>query len=265
MCNEGLACLAVAGDDVEHTSRQSGIAGEFREAQCGEWRELGGLEHHGATSRKRGRNFPCQHQQREIPRDDLPAHPGTGVACELNVEQLRPAGVVIEVSRDERNIEITRFADRLAVVQCLEHGQQARMFLHGARECIEMARATMSAERLPFRKRVACGFHGGIDIGVSALRDFLQQRSGGRIPDGEGVAVLCERAVDEMTEGAELMTFDPFTHRRIALGGGAVGHGLEDVGDGSHVRCEQWVTASGDDTQRRSVPSRSVRADVRCR
>ena len=265
MRDECLASVAVAGDDVEHAGRQTGITRNPRKAQRGKRRELGGLEHHRAARGERRRNFPCQHQQRKVPRNDLAANAGPGVARELAVQQLRPAGVVIEVPCDEWNIEITCFANRLAVVHRLEHGQQARMLLHGARKRIEMPRAAMTTECLPLWKRSACGRHGGIDIGFGTLRDFRQQGTSRRILHGKGVAMLRELAADEMSEGAELMPFDPFTYRRVAFRGGAVGHGLKDVGDGSHVRCERWVTASDDDTRQRNVRSRSVPADVRCR
>ena len=39
--------------------------------QRGERGELGGLQHHRVAHRKRRRDLPRQHQQREVPRDDL--------------------------------------------------------------------------------------------------------------------------------------------------------------------------------------------------
>ena len=47
--------------------------------------------------------------------------------------------------------------------------------------------------------------------------------------------MLRERAADEVTERAQLMAFEPLAHRGIGFRRGAVGHGLEDLGDGGHV------------------------------
>ena len=156
------------------------------------------------------------------------------------------------MSGDERDVEITRFADRLAIVHRLEHRQQARVFLHRAGKGVEVSRATMSTQRLPLRQCSTRGAHGGIDVGITALRNLRQRGGGCGVVHRERLAMLGERAVDEVPEGAELVAFEPFAHRRIALGGGAVGHGLEDVGDGSHVRGVQWVTASVGDTLQRT-------------
>ena len=58
----------------------------------------------------------------------LRAHHAHGaVVGEFFRLQLRPAGVMVEVARGQRQIDIARFADGLAVVQGFEHGEQARM------------------------------------------------------------------------------------------------------------------------------------------
>ena len=52
------------------------------------------------------------------------------------------------MASDQRDIDIARFAKRLAVVQALDNRQQARMLLNVAGDGVEMARALMRAERL---------------------------------------------------------------------------------------------------------------------
>ena len=61
---------AVAGDDVERARRESGLERQLGQAQRGERRVLGGLQHDAAAGGKRRADLPDRHQQREIPRDD---------------------------------------------------------------------------------------------------------------------------------------------------------------------------------------------------
>ena len=53
---------------------RSGFLDDLREHQRGERRRLGGLEHDRVAGRQRRRDLPGRHQQREVPRDDLPGH-----------------------------------------------------------------------------------------------------------------------------------------------------------------------------------------------
>ena len=61
--------LALPGHDVQHPGRQD-VLGDLREAQCGEGRELGGLEHHRVPRRQRGTELPRRHVERVVPRRD---------------------------------------------------------------------------------------------------------------------------------------------------------------------------------------------------
>jgi hypothetical protein len=58
------------------------------------------------------------------------------VPRQLALEQLRPARVVIAVARDERIVDVARLADRLAVVERLQHREEPAVHLHVARERI---------------------------------------------------------------------------------------------------------------------------------
>src|SRR2546430_4251198 len=69
---------------------------------------------------------------------------------------------MVEVSGDERDVEIAGLADRLAVVQAFEHREQPRVLLDGARQRVEMTRPGMSGQRRPRAERVARGGHRGI-------------------------------------------------------------------------------------------------------
>ena len=114
------------------------ISANSRARQAG----VGGrLEHHRVAHGDRRGDLPGQHQQREIPRDDLPDHAHRLVIAQLGFHQLRPAGVIVEVARQQRHVDIARLADRLAVVHRFEHGQQAVVLLDVAGDGVQVAGA----------------------------------------------------------------------------------------------------------------------------
>ena len=124
---------AVAGDDVDDARRQLGLAEHVAEEQRGERRRLGRLQHDGVAGGERGRELPREHQQREVPRDDLPgdAERPRRAVRERVLELVGPAGVVEEVRGGERQVDVARLLDRLAAVQRLEHRELARALLRG--------------------------------------------------------------------------------------------------------------------------------------
>ena len=69
--DERLAGGAGAGDDVDDARRQVGLLADLGEEQRGQRRGLGRLEHDGVAAGQRRGDLPRQHQQREVPRDDL--------------------------------------------------------------------------------------------------------------------------------------------------------------------------------------------------
>ena len=58
---------------------------------------------------------------------------------------------MVEVAGHERDIEIPGLADRLAVVERLQHGEQAGVLLHVAGERVEVAGAGVPAHLPPTR------------------------------------------------------------------------------------------------------------------
>ena len=81
--------------------------------------------------RERRRDLPGQHQQREVPRDDLAgdAERPRAPVRERVLELVGPAGVVEEVRGGERQVDVARLLDRLAAVERLEHRELARALL----------------------------------------------------------------------------------------------------------------------------------------
>ena len=64
---------AVAVDDVEHARRQQ-VGNQFGHHQDADRRRFGGLEHHAVAGGDGRSQLPGRHQDREVPRDDLPDH-----------------------------------------------------------------------------------------------------------------------------------------------------------------------------------------------
>ena len=73
--DEPLAALAArAGDDLDDALGQPGLERELGEAQRGQRRQLGRLEHHRVAGRQRRAHLPRGDRQREVPRHDQPDH-----------------------------------------------------------------------------------------------------------------------------------------------------------------------------------------------
>jgi len=142
---------------------------------------------------------------------------------------------MIEMSCNQRDVDVARLADGLAIVHSLEHGEQARMFLEQAREGVEITGSAMPAQRLPFRKRLARRAHRGIHVGRASLRN-PGERPGGSWIDGLEILVflgLHPVIVDEQLK-LTVMLLEPFQSTGRAFGSRSVLQGLEDLGDFVH-------------------------------
>jgi hypothetical protein len=86
---ERRARLARAGDDVHDAGGQVGLLQDLGEDQRAERRGLGRLQHDGVAGGEGGRDLPRQHEQREVPRDDLRGDAErAGVRAEARVSSL---------------------------------------------------------------------------------------------------------------------------------------------------------------------------------
>ena len=79
--DELRARAAVAGDDVDDPGRQLGLTEHVREQERRERSRLGRLQHDRVPGRERRRDLPGEHEQREVPRDDLPGDADAAAAC----------------------------------------------------------------------------------------------------------------------------------------------------------------------------------------
>ena len=171
-----------------------------------------------------------------------------------------PARMMIEMAGDERNVDVARLADRLAVVDRFQDREKALPLLHMARERIEMLRPLEAGKRRPFGLRLPRRGDGGVDVARRALGRARDPLAGRRIEDVEQVAGLGEGAVDEAPEAA-LVLVEPGPDVLAAFGRGAIVHRAQNVLDQGHGR----LTPSRGDGPPNSARSRNGRAAARCR
>ena len=166
--------------------------------------------------------------------------------------------MVIEVPRDKRDVDIARLTDRLAIVERLEHGEQAGMALHQAGQGIEIARPLVAAEFGPIILCRSRGCDSSINIGWSGLSDVAEPLGIGGIERFEAPA-LGGRApftADKKIK-TPVMAVQPFFRFARAFRRRAIFHAVEDICGAGHVR--PWVGGG----VRRSAHQRGARAGVR--
>ena len=223
-------------------------------------REFRRLQHQSIAGCERRGDLPGQHKQREIPRNDLPAHPDRLGPRKLTVDQRGPTGMMIEMAGDQRNVDIARLADRLAIVDRFQNRQETLALLHVARERIKMLRPLEAGERRPFGLSLPRRGDRCVDVGRRALRGAGDPFAGRGIEDIEQVAGFVEDAVDEMPE-ARLVLFEPRSDVLGAFGRRTVVHRAQDVLDDAH----RSLKPSRGGRRPNSARSHNGRADARCR
>ena len=228
-----LAHGAVASDDIHDAARDTCLAadiGKEERCKCG---VFGGLQHHGIACRERWRDLPREHQKGEVPRHDLAADAKCRAVRHFVIHQLGEARVEVEMALGEGHVYVAAFADRLAVIEGFEHGEEAAVFLQEPRDGVEHAGAGMAVFG-PFLLRLAGGGDRGIDIGLRCLRHMCEHFAGGGVAGFEGLPRFGECAVNEMAEAVALID-EPGKGFGGAFGGGAVIHRFENLFDGAHL------------------------------
>ena len=195
--DQRAAGVAGAGDDVDDAGRQVGLLADLGEQQRGQRRRLGRLEHDGVAAGERRRDLPGQHQQREVPRDDLAGDAERlGVRPEARVVELvGPARVVEEPGRHQRDVDVARLADRLAVVERLEHRQLAGALLQDAGDPEQVLAALPGRQLGPdLVVGLARRGHRAVDVGLAGLGDLGEHLLGRGADRLEGAPVeRCRR------------------------------------------------------------------------
>ena len=155
-------------------------------------RRGGGLQDDRVAGGEGRGDLPGQHQQREVPRDDLGGHAERlrDPARERVLELVRPAGVVPEVGRRERDVDVARFLDRLAGVHRFEDRELARALLEDPGDPEQVLRPLPARQRAPRSAlRAPGGPDGLVDVRRGRPRDLGQRLLRRRIDRGERLAV----------------------------------------------------------------------------
>ncbi len=184
-------------------SGNSGFLENLGQMHRGDAGGLGRLQHAGVPAGEGGRELPRRHQKREIPRNDLPrdAERLRRPAGKRVAQLIRPAGVVEEVRRHQRQIDVAAFLDRLAAIHRLHDGQLARLLLDQPRDAVEILPALATRHFAPdVLVSRARRLHGTIDIMRVALGDLGQLLFRRGIDGGEILPRMRrdEFAVDEV-------------------------------------------------------------------
>src|SRR5579864_2512929 len=130
----GARSFTEAIDDVHHAGRQANLREPVRGFERGQWGLLGRLENARAAGRKCGREFPCGHEQRIVPRNNLAGHShwlaeretqrvgGNWIDAAENF--VCEAAIVFEAGGDVRDV-VFRFDDRFAGVATFDFREQS--------------------------------------------------------------------------------------------------------------------------------------------
>ena len=150
--------LAHAVDDVDHAGREARFPGQLGDPKGRQRRLLGGL-HHDRVAAGQGRApLPGEHQQREVPGDDL-ADDADRLAQRVRKEVaanrdgpafdlVGPARIVAQGVGDAAHVAL-RVGDRLAAVERLERGQLVGVLLDQVGQLEEQPAAIGGVHRAP--------------------------------------------------------------------------------------------------------------------
>ncbi len=178
---------------VENTLGQTGLEGQLPEAERGQGRQLGRLEHHRVPTGQRRSQLPAGDEQREVPGGDQadhtqrfveghrhPAGHGDGVAQVL----VHAAGVVVE--HLDHGADLTSAgADGLADVGRLQLRQLLGVVLDRAGQPPEQPGPIGRRDVPPGREGVLRPRHRGVDLVRAGQLLLHQELLGGRVEDGQ--------------------------------------------------------------------------------
>ena len=191
--------VTVAGDDVEHTSREASFSNEISQTQRGERRLLGRLQHNGATRSKSWRNLEARHQQREVPGNDLRTNAnwlldrvaehgtcGHSVGSGRFATNLRgPACHETDLANRTGNVDSTGHALWLAIVDRFQFSKLVRMGFQKIGQSVHRAIANHRGKVGPaaiVKSSTSCG-NSAVHILIRRVNDSADFLSTGRIFD----------------------------------------------------------------------------------
>ena len=196
-------------DDVQHAGRQQ-IGDEFGQDHDADRGLLGGFEHHAIAGGQSRGEFPDRHQDREVPGDDLADDAerlvemiGDGGLVDFREAAFLGAGAggeIAEMVDGERDVRKRGLADRLAVIDGLDIGEQVQILLHPIGDAVEDEGAGGHGLLAPGLGGGMRGVQRQIDIGLVRPRGLREDLAG----DGRDIVEILaadrcgEFAVDEI-------------------------------------------------------------------
>ena len=115
-------------------------------------------------------------------------------------QKLGKTRMVVEMALRQRDVDVARLTDRFAIVERLEHGKEAAVFLQEAGKGIEVPCALVAGQFRPGRKGPFGRGNGGVDVFGAALADLGERFACGRVISGKGFGRFGELTPDEMAE-----------------------------------------------------------------
>ncbi len=103
--------------------------------------------------------------------------------------RLNAGGEITEMRRAQRNVEGSGLADRLAIVERLDHGKMFRVFVDPVGNLIKDGGALLRRLLFPVFKRGPCGFFRVIYVLPGGLRADCERFAVGGAFGGEGGSV----------------------------------------------------------------------------
>ncbi len=218
------------GNDVDDTGRETSLDDELAHLVSRKRCLFGGLEDDGVTVAKGGTELPCEHEQGEVPRDDLTADTDRLVTSvvetlvvdlhDLSVVLVSPTTVVAEVGGDGSDIEALGNGESLAVVERLDSGELVNVLLNEVGELHKKLATSITGRVLTpdGLESLTSGLDSDIDILGGSLGDLTNLFSGGRVDGGEGLAVESgdELVVDEQV--GLMVDLIPLGRSRLRVG-----------------------------------------------
>ena len=192
--------LAKSRHHVEHARRDASFRRQLGDAQRGQRRLLGGLEHHAIAGRQSGREFPGRHEQGKIPRHNGADHAqrlacderqrGSGRGRDLVIALVDGLAVPAHAFGHRAQIPIAGIGNRLAHVEGFEQRQLIGVFGDQLGEAHEHALARFGRLMAPASvlEGGAGGRDGKVDVGSIAGGDAGEQYPAHRRNAVEGLA-----------------------------------------------------------------------------
>ncbi len=230
--------VAVARQDVEHAGRNAGVDRQLGNADGGQRRLLGGLEHHRVAGGQRRAELPAGHHQREIPRHDGRHHADRLAGDQAQLVMGRGRYLVVDLvdrlaapaqrPRGARDVHRQRVADRFAHVEGFQQGQLLAVGFQQVGEADHHCLALGRRQARP-AAGLECGTgagHRALGIDLVAAGDLRQHPPVHRA-DAVELAAVRRGAILTLDKGA---TFDvQVAGTLLPIGEGQGGHGASSL------------------------------------